>query len=221
MSANPPVPRPIPCPIQAAAWRQIKEMQPRPVRSGATVEVDRPLLYPPRATIPGHTCSLVIVAHNRIPAQGGRSNCSSSKWPREPRSLFSSASHCALLRHGDIRGTFAGFAVGLRGVFGYTARHGDGLHDGGYRAFGVFPVFHAERVVLVPPATAGARPRHLELPNAVWHEEDTDRQLHPFDAGPCLPGGLAALLRPGLGAARAARRAEGLSAAGRADVGGA
>src|ERR1039458_1865891 len=104
---------------------------------------------------------------------------------------------------------------GLRWFYRCTAEPGSrgGLLDGGHRRFGVFLVFHAEWFFVLP-AAVGERPWHFKLPYPVRHEEDSHRQLYSPDARPGLPGGFAALLRPGHRATARTRRPEGLSAAG-------
>src|ERR1035437_4490502 len=93
------------------------------------------------------------------------------------------------------------------------------MADIGLSAF--FPYFSCRVSPFCPTSGGWSKGTDLQLPYALRNEEDTNRQLHPSDARPGLPRGIAALFRSGHRAVAATRRPEGLSAVGGAHAGGA
>src|SRR4029450_11368665 len=72
-------------------------------------------------------------------------------------------------RRGNV--TYSMAEIGLSG-FSLVFFHGESftaLQQGGYWLVGFFAVLYAERVVPRPPARAGGRPEHVELPKPVRH----------------------------------------------------
>src|SRR5208337_131444 len=92
------------------------------------------------------------------------------------------------------------------------------LYDGRHRRVGVFAFFHAVGVVPLLSALARGRAQDLQLPDAVRHGENPDRQSHPLDARSRASPSFAGLFRRRGGGVARQRRSEGVPASGRAHV---